>query len=91
MLNKAANEAALLVLELSKVSFASHVCAIHERGIAEAFPSSFLGVLLKDPGDLARGRSKNPTGFTRAWLRMERCPLSWRRSPQGEARQISDV
>lgn len=62
-LNLAANEAVLAVLEDCEIAIASHSNPIHERGIVEAFPSSFMGVMLPDPGTLAVGRSKKSDRF----------------------------
>jgi hypothetical protein len=47
LLNGAANAAAQAVLALGGLAAASHQAAIHERAIAEAFPTSFLGMLLE--------------------------------------------
>jgi predicted RNase H-like nuclease len=45
-LNAAANSIVRLVLETGRVISAVHAARIHEYAIAEAFPTSFLGVML---------------------------------------------
>ncbi len=47
-LNAAANEAARTALALCDVGPAQHAVAIHQKCIAEAFPTTFLGVLFRD-------------------------------------------
>jgi hypothetical protein len=49
LLNAHANACANAFLQNCDVGVASHSLAIHERAIAEAFPSSFLGVMIADP------------------------------------------
>jgi hypothetical protein len=46
-LNAATNAAAQCVLALAQVAPASHAAAIHASAVAEAFPTSFLGMLLE--------------------------------------------
>ena len=48
-LNCHANECAKVVLGLRKISPARHRTAIHAKAIAEAFPSSFLGLMIAEP------------------------------------------
>lgn len=62
-LNTATNEAAAIVLRRCRLAPSSHSCAIHERTIVEAFPSAFLGLLLSEPGNLAKGRAGKSDRF----------------------------
>lgn len=55
-LNAAANNVAKLVLKLCSVGPARHDFAIHEAAIYEAFPSSFLGVLMATWTDVTAKR-----------------------------------
>ena len=48
-LNCHANECAKVVLGLGKISLATHRTAIHAKAIVEAFPSSFLGLMIAEP------------------------------------------
>ena len=48
-LNCHANECAKVVLGLGKISPATHRTAIHAKAIVEAFPSSFLGLMIAGP------------------------------------------
>jgi hypothetical protein len=48
-LNAHANACAEIVLEAGLLVAAVHDHAIHHFAIVEAFPSSFLGVLIKEP------------------------------------------
>ncbi len=47
-LNRAASEVAKSVVEMDCLAEARHTAAIHQYAIAEAFPTSFLGVMLDD-------------------------------------------
>jgi hypothetical protein len=49
LLNHHTNELAALVLEHAKLGAATHRHAIHERALVEAFPTSFLGLMMQDP------------------------------------------
>ena len=62
-LNAAANECAEIVLGLDLVNASVHDHAIHSVAIVEAFPSSFLGVLIEDPKSLSARRSKRSDDF----------------------------
>jgi hypothetical protein len=57
LLNNAASAAAQSVLALGCLEAAAHAAAIHAHGIAEAFPTSFLGMLL-DAADTGRAGSR---------------------------------
>jgi predicted RNase H-like nuclease len=48
-LNRHANECAKVVLRLGEVFPAAHRAAIHAKAIVEAFPSSFLGLMIAEP------------------------------------------
>jgi hypothetical protein len=51
-LNCHANECAKVVLGLGKTSPATHRTAIHAKAIVEAFPTSFLGLMIAEPRQL---------------------------------------
>jgi hypothetical protein len=51
-LNAAANTLALFVRQTAVLADASHPHAIDAKAVVEAFPSSFLGVMLERPSDL---------------------------------------
>ena len=55
-LNAATNDCAGIVLDRGNLAAAGHRHAIHERAIAEAFPNSFLGLMLADPAPFKGGR-----------------------------------
>jgi hypothetical protein len=59
--------AAQALLAVAEVAPARHAAAIHARAIAEAFPTSFLGMLL-DPGDTGRDgwRARSDLYYARA-------------------------
>ncbi|MCI0627634.1 MAG: HD domain-containing protein [Acidobacteria bacterium] len=61
-LNHAANSVASLLLELGAVGPASHEAAIHDQAIVEAFPTSFLGVML-DSGYRKKGQARSDSYF----------------------------
>lgn len=52
-LNRAANACARTLIEVCTVQPARHPEAIHDLGIVEAFPTSFLGLLIDSPQTLA--------------------------------------
>jgi len=62
-LNQAANDCARSVLAHSRLGPATHAVAIHERAIAEAFPSSFLGLMIADPAAIAVVRNNRSDLF----------------------------
>ncbi len=64
LLNRAANAYAGDVLAIAEVAPASHAAAIHDRAIAEAFPTSFLGCML-DRGFREPGRARSDSYFLR--------------------------
>jgi len=55
-LNLAANDCVATALEVASINAAGHDLAIHERAVVEAFPSSFMGVMLADPSAVAAAR-----------------------------------
>jgi len=55
-LNAATNDCAGIVLDHGNLAAAGHRHAIHKRAIAEAFPNSFLGLMLADPAPFKGGR-----------------------------------
>jgi hypothetical protein len=62
-LNAAANDCAQSVLVHTRLGPATHAVAIHERAIAEAFPSSFLGLMIADPRSIAVRRKNRSDLF----------------------------
>jgi len=65
LLNFHANECAKILLETTEVGDALHDHAIHRSAIVEAFPSSFLGVLIEQPEALAVSRAGRSDIFYR--------------------------
>jgi hypothetical protein len=64
LLNEHANHCAVAVLDNCDLGAARHSLAIHDRAVVEAFPSSFLGVMIKDPRALnARRGDRSDTFF----------------------------
>lgn len=65
LLNKHANHCANVVLQVAEVSLAKHTSKIHERAVAAAFPSSFLGLMIEEPKALnARRGDRSDTFFS---------------------------
>lgn len=62
-LNAGANLSARIVLERCDLALAQHQVAIHAQAIVEAFPSSFLGVLIEDPAALKARRGDRSDTF----------------------------
>jgi hypothetical protein len=62
-LNCHANECAKIVLGLGKISPATHRTAIHSKAIVEAFPSSFLGLMIAEPQLFAAQRGNRSDIF----------------------------
>jgi hypothetical protein len=65
-LNKATNEAVQDVLEISLLNLARHSVAIHKTAICEAFPNSFLGLMLADPEPYLKPRQGKSDRFYKA-------------------------
>jgi hypothetical protein len=63
MLNAHANHCASIVLDQCDLAPSSHAEAIHERAIVEAFPSSFLGVMIAEPAALKARRGNRSDVF----------------------------
>jgi hypothetical protein len=64
LLNEHANHCAVAVLDNCDLGLARHSLAIHDRAAVEAFPSSFLGVMIEDPRALnARRGDRSDTFF----------------------------
>ena len=62
-LNAHANACAKIILDLGLVGASAHDHAIHPAAIVEAFPSSFLGVLIDDPKSLSARRGDRSDNF----------------------------
>lgn len=58
-LNAAANICANIVIHSRRVSVATHTVPIHELAIVEAFPTTFLGVMIDHPQDAVGGRHRS--------------------------------
>ncbi len=65
LLNHHANVCVGHVLAHGAVSDAVHAKQIHPKAVAEAFPSSFLGLMIADPAALAASRSDRSDIFFR--------------------------
>lgn len=63
LLNLHANHCARIVLETGLLGEARHSVRIHRSAIVEAFPSSFLGVMIKEPKTLAVRRGDRSDRF----------------------------
>jgi len=63
-LNQETNLCAKLALRFARISNAEHVQKIHECSIVEAFPSTFLGLMISDP--VATVRAKRSDDFYKA-------------------------
>jgi hypothetical protein len=58
LLNAATNACADIVLGRGLIAAAEHAHRIHPQTVVEAFPNSFLGLMLADPAPLKGGRGK---------------------------------
>lgn len=63
LLNRHANDCVRLVVARSDVQPASHQTPIDDKALVEAFPSSFLGMLIEDPASLAARRADRSDTF----------------------------
>ena len=63
LLNSHANACTKIILETGMVRDAVHDHAIHKSGVVEAFPSSFLGVLIEEPERLSVNRASRSDNF----------------------------
>jgi hypothetical protein len=65
-LNTAANDCVAAVLSNCQLGVSRHAVAIHKLAAVEAFPSSFLGVMLEDPASVeARRGNRSDVYFER--------------------------
>jgi hypothetical protein len=62
-LNAHANKCAEIILDLGLVGASVHDHAIHPAAIVEAFPTSFLGLLIDDPKSLSASRGDRSDKF----------------------------
>lgn len=62
-LNGAANACVTVVLEHCEVSASGHDHPIHHKAVVEAFPSAFLGLMIKDPAALNARRGDRSDTF----------------------------
>jgi hypothetical protein len=63
LLNHHANECARIVIGTGTLGEAPHDHAIHKLAVVEAFPTSFLGVLIENPSDLSAHRGDRSDTF----------------------------
>jgi hypothetical protein len=63
LLNAHANACAKIVIDLDRVGAAAHDHAIHALAIVEAFPTTFLGLLIEEPASLQVRRSNRSDNF----------------------------
>jgi hypothetical protein len=63
LLNHHTNECARIVLDTVTLTKAAHDHAIHELAVIEAFPTSFLGVLIENPSNLSARRGNRSDIF----------------------------
>jgi predicted RNase H-like nuclease len=62
-LNHHANECATIIIKTNYLSNATHIHHVHASAIVEAFPSSFLGVLIEQPQNLITNRARRSDTF----------------------------
>jgi hypothetical protein len=67
LLNAHANACASTVLRHCDVALATHAKQIDDKAVVEAFPSSFLGVMIDDPSTLAARRHDRSDRFFLHW------------------------
>ena len=67
LLNAHANACASAVLRHCNLAPASHTVRIDQRAVVEAFPSSFLGVMIDEPSALATRRHNRSDRFFLRW------------------------
>lgn len=65
LLNEHASLCAKIVADNCRLTSATQATAIHEKVIVEAFPTSFLGVMIDDPLQVRVGRRKRSDFFYR--------------------------
>jgi hypothetical protein len=59
------NHCVRTAIDHGDINMSQHGVAVHELAVVEAFPSSFLGVMLDDPRKLTLRRSDRSDGFFR--------------------------
>lgn len=64
-LNDHANQCAKVILGTGKLRTAKHDHAIHKSAIVEAFPTSFLGMLVEEPENIPALRANRSDNFYR--------------------------
>jgi hypothetical protein len=62
-LNEATNACLNAIIAVARIGIATHRVKIHERCIVEAFPSSFLGLMLADPASVLAVRHNRSDKF----------------------------
>jgi hypothetical protein len=62
-LNAAANDCVSVVLDKCRLGPAFHAVRIDSQAVVEAFPSSFLGVMIEEPGSVAARRGNRSDAF----------------------------
>ncbi len=62
-LNTAANDCAVVVIKACQLAPATHAVRIDRKAIVKAFPSGFLGVMLRDPSTVAARRGDRSDVF----------------------------
>jgi hypothetical protein len=65
-LNEATNACLNEIIAVAKIAVATHMVKIHERCLVEAFPSSFLGLMLADPTSVQALRHNRSDKFFEA-------------------------
>jgi hypothetical protein len=65
-LNEETNRCARMVLSTVNVALSKHSSAIHDHCLVEAFPTSYLGLMIADPSSLVRGRKAKSDIFYEA-------------------------
>lgn len=63
LLNRHANECVLLLVRHADLHPAWHAVPIDDKALVEAFPSSFLGMMIADPTDLSARRGNRSDRF----------------------------
>jgi hypothetical protein len=62
-LNEETNLCAKLALSVAQVCIAKHLHGIHQNSVVEAFPNSFLGLMISDPDNVVAVRSRRSDVF----------------------------
>jgi hypothetical protein len=88
-LNRHANACARAVLGLGRLAPAAHRHAIDKATIVEAFPSSFLGLMIEDPRALGARRGDRSDVFYAHLVARAGCRRCWTGSCPGGCRRTS--